>query len=246
MRTYRKEGFTLVELLVVIAIIGILASLMFPAISGAIESANSTKVANSGKAIATGIMAENMNREANNDSSIWPGEEFDYLDKSDATKTAPKSYNSADEYFDLLVENKIVEGISGYGPFAGAGVGTPKLGDTLANGQGKYNLWSVVAYLDSSTPGDPPFIFTRNLSLEKGDLKSNDSTDPIWKSKLNGQVKPFGANRCVIVSRGGSATQVRARDLKASRFFGDSKFGTVDNVSYNADADILKALGAAK
>ena len=51
------SGFTLIELLVVISIIAILASLAFPAVNGAIDSARKAQAKNSAVQIATAVTA---------------------------------------------------------------------------------------------------------------------------------------------------------------------------------------------
>jgi len=53
----RPQAFTLIELLVVISIIAILASLAFPAIGGAMDSARKTTAKNSAVQIANAVVA---------------------------------------------------------------------------------------------------------------------------------------------------------------------------------------------
>jgi len=53
----KTQGFTLIELLVVIAIIGILMSLLFPAVNGAIEAAKKAKAKNDVTQIAVAVRA---------------------------------------------------------------------------------------------------------------------------------------------------------------------------------------------
>ena len=60
-KTQKRSGFTLVELLVVIAIIGILSTMLFGPISGAIDKAKKTTVSNNIKNIAQSFANISMN-----------------------------------------------------------------------------------------------------------------------------------------------------------------------------------------
>lgn len=237
MRKTLTEGFTLIELLVVIAIIGILAGLMFPAISGALENANSTKLTSAGKNISQGIFQENMARETNNDGSIWPGDAYTiYDDQGNKVKDVTETtYGNSSDYFSDLVVNAVVPSLTSYGPFSGAGVPQPR-GDETLSSKDVYNVWSCVAVQAGSVSGDAPFIYTRNLTpdtqgLANDKLIDNDNRWPggnatYWDSSM----KPFGTSRAVIVTRGGSASQPRSKDMTPDKFWGDAKFSDVASV----------------
>jgi prepilin-type N-terminal cleavage/methylation domain-containing protein len=51
------SGFTMIELLVVVAVIGVLMSLLFPAVQGALDSAKKAQAKNDAMQIATAIVA---------------------------------------------------------------------------------------------------------------------------------------------------------------------------------------------
>lgn len=91
-----------------------------------------------------------------------------------------------------------------------------------------YNLWNCLSGpFDISA--DVPLLFTRNLKITDEDIRrvlriGEPVEDESWSSKLDPNEKPFGNGLVVVVTLRGVVRPILARDLTASRFFGDAIF----------------------
>jgi prepilin-type N-terminal cleavage/methylation domain-containing protein len=231
-KTHMKSkfsAFTLIELLVVIAILGILMGLMFPAIQGAIQSANATQIGNNGKNIVQGIMSANLDRETMNMGSVWPSKDAKFAGSVDYTAAA-----DSETYFADLIKSQSLENMS-WAVFAGAGI--PAATDETQFKSGNYNVWNIVAGLDESAFDDTPFLFSRNFSIVRSDLENDEA--PL-NQKFLPDVKPFGNSILVFVQKGGGMRKLKARYLSdPKQFLGGSTFNNITN----RNATVVNAKG---
>lgn len=216
-----NKGFTLVEMLVVIAIIAVLAAALFPAISSAIESARATAVKQKGRGVWVALTSANNERQILDRSALWPG------DLMDPNLTNPQTFGNAEDYFEYLMSNGdgSITSDAGdrlVGDLKPEMISAPGL-TALAAGQtalgNNNNAWSVVK-VKEQLAAETPFMITRNANVTAIAYATNENelTDPDSSTQipLGTNVKPFGGNRAVWVTLGGSTVDARKKYLKTA------------------------------
>ncbi len=221
-KTIRKRGFTLVELLVVIAIIGILVSIVMPAIADALFRGRLTASAANGRNIVQSIMALETENIYGNSSVVWP-----MHDTSSTGK--PDYFTSSNDYFYWMLSNEVMNVSPSY--FWAQGL---TKADSLDSFDENANAWCVVADVSSRTPETTPVVFTRNLGQGSGTFDSLDDNLGVTNAN-NDQVPgivdgaPFQNKGFIFVTKGGAAYALFKQDMRGKNFTNIFQVGTNKN-----------------
>lgn len=210
----KKSGFTLIEMLVVIAIIALLAAILVPTVTNALENANRTRVLSNGRGIYQAIFAAHL--ETINfppPIPVWP-------------RDRAMEQNST-EYFRRLLDNRDsnnqpIEPVLSrdFALFAANGFPPVREFQDFAAGN---NVWIVTAQANNSSTSQLPFLMTRNLEgdrLVEGTGVAPASGDPYDDRAIvvvrvggGGEVIPSRALRWNNVNPAGADNQLLRPDL---------------------------------
>ena len=200
-------------------VFSILGGALFPVISSAMLSADTSTMAMQGRNLITGIIQANVERESAGLGPVWPRTVVERTGKAD--DVAARAYTSATDYFRALFDMDHY-GSSEWNPYVEgdllsslSGCGVPGMsGRTLE----KRNVaWIVAANVTDEMPDFVPVLITANfnpaLLLRKWDGHTDGSKRLPIGPASGAEAHPFGEKTVVIVRKSGAVESVKARFL---------------------------------
>ena len=216
----RQKGFTLIEMLVVIAIIALLAAILVPAVTRALESANRTRLIANGTGIYKSVFAEiaDVQAELYGGSSVA----LPITATNNLSSSVPDLVmDNSNEYFVYLVTNEILEVNWSY--FAATKIPAAS-GRAVESSPGSWdsstisvfgeanNAWAVVGDLDVDDTGTP-YLITRNIGGESDSvtaLAENYGTNDA--PEVGGA--PYEDRALVVVRIGGAGEAMKEKNIR--------------------------------
>jgi prepilin-type N-terminal cleavage/methylation domain-containing protein len=228
--TKSNNGFTLVEMLVVIAIIALLASALFPAITGAMDSAKATALKNKGRGIWTAVTTANNERTVLNRSALWPANYTNGIGSASSagyqTWLLSEGGKSSAGKIAESKEDQLVPDLDPTS-FIASGITAANRGSSIDE---ENTAWRVCNISDNDS-AEVPFLVTKNLSTNVKEFKHSSSEDGSDENRyeLDPGVEPFGAKRAVWVTHGGSCSDASKKYFTDYQVMGyNSKPQTVE------------------
>ena len=204
------SGFSLLGMTIVMACVFVLLASLFLAREVAKARTHCYPLKSKGKGIWNAIRVANSEREPLGKSSLWPADVED------------KYASSSEKYFQYLLsdgkgtaqdvaEDRLVEDLS-FDSFSAQGITTAASASDFTK---DHMAWRV-AKVNESTPGELPFIVTKNTD---GTDFSCSGPDDEGKINLNDE-KPFGNKRAVWITIGGASKDARKKYYDNATLFG--------------------------
>lgn len=186
-----RQGFTLIEMLVVIAIIALLAAILVPAVTGALENANRTRALANGRSIFQQIFAADLDDVLHATEDYWP------------SATHVENFTTSTAYFVWLMDEDREVLKRDFAMFSATGI--PAFsgdGDLVAAN----NTWTVTKGANKGSSSSTPFLVTRNIDVAVTALiKSEDEIIP--------KGVPYQDRALVVIRTGGGGEALQKKAL---------------------------------